>query len=258
MHLPPFLLGLVQDHAMTCDTLLEICSFLQYRRSEIGRRFFFFFFFFFFYCRSHNESGPNPLPPKWKFFRLSAMCELLRWPLRGKTNPPNLERSKSAEIQYSFESSKIHRYTDLVMFIKNITHELSWSISLAGEVSLLVLTLFLRLNLHPISGVVVGRRLCLCARLSCVLSISSRQPSLSPEQSEKFLDLGTRTWRGDDVWLQWFLHAVSRNFDVGKSWSYIWLNAGLTTKVRVVARPIFFLLRHLSKFSSFKKKKSIV
>ena len=39
------------------------------------------FFFFFFYCRSHNESGPNPLPPIWKFFRLSAVCELLRWPL---------------------------------------------------------------------------------------------------------------------------------------------------------------------------------
>ena len=29
------------------------------------------------------------------------------------------------------------------------------------------------------------------------------------------------------------LHAVSRDFDMGKSWSYIWLNAGLTTKVRV-------------------------
>ena len=29
------------------------------------------------------------------------------------------------------------------------------------------------------------------------------------------------------------LHAVSRDFDLSKSWSYIWLNAGLTTKVRV-------------------------
>ena len=29
------------------------------------------------------------------------------------------------------------------------------------------------------------------------------------------------------------LHAVSRDFDLGESWSYIWLNAGLTTKVRV-------------------------
>ena len=36
----------------------------------------------FFCCRSHNESGPNPLPPIWKFFRLSAMCEILRWPLK--------------------------------------------------------------------------------------------------------------------------------------------------------------------------------
>ena len=36
----------------------------------------------FFCCRSHNEPGPNPLPPIWKFFRLSAMCEILRWPLR--------------------------------------------------------------------------------------------------------------------------------------------------------------------------------
>ena len=40
-----------------------------------------FFFFFFFCCRSHNELGPNPLPPIWKFFRLSATCEILRWPL---------------------------------------------------------------------------------------------------------------------------------------------------------------------------------
>ena len=39
------------------------------------------FFFFFFCCRSHNESGPIPLPAIWKFFRLSAMCEILRWPL---------------------------------------------------------------------------------------------------------------------------------------------------------------------------------
>ena len=29
MHLPPFLLGLVWDRTMTCDTLLEICSYLQ-------------------------------------------------------------------------------------------------------------------------------------------------------------------------------------------------------------------------------------
>ena len=52
-----------------------------------GRALFFLFLFLFFYCRSHNESGPNPLPPIWKFFRLSAMCELLRWPLRpGQRN----------------------------------------------------------------------------------------------------------------------------------------------------------------------------
>ena len=37
-------------------------------------------FFFFFCCRLHNKSGPNP-SPIWKFFRLSAMCEILRWPL---------------------------------------------------------------------------------------------------------------------------------------------------------------------------------
>ena len=43
-----------------------------------------FLFFFFFHCRSHNESGSNPLPPIWKFFRLSAMCEILRWPLTLK------------------------------------------------------------------------------------------------------------------------------------------------------------------------------
>ena len=36
----------------------------------------------FFYRRSHNELGSNPLPPIWKFFRLSAMCEILRWPLK--------------------------------------------------------------------------------------------------------------------------------------------------------------------------------
>ena len=53
------------------------------------------------------------------------------------------------------------------------------------------------------------------------------------EQSEKFQDLGTLTWRGADLWVQWCLHAILRDFEVGKSWSYIWLNAGLTTKVRV-------------------------
>ena len=53
------------------------------------------------------------------------------------------------------------------------------------------------------------------------------------QQSEKFLNLGTLTWRGADIWVRWFLYAVSRDFEVGKSWSYIWLSAGLTTKVRV-------------------------
>ena len=42
--------------------------------------FFLFGLTSFFYCRSHNESGSNPLPPIWKFFRLFAMCEILRWP----------------------------------------------------------------------------------------------------------------------------------------------------------------------------------
>ena len=54
------------------------------------------------------------------------------------------------------------------------------------------------------------------------------------QQPEKFLDQGTLTWQGANVWVQWFLHAVSRDFDLGKSWSYIWLNAGSTTKVRVL------------------------
>ena len=56
------------------------------------------------------------------------------------------------------------------------------------------------------------------------------------QQSEKFPDPGTLTWRGADLvdlWVQWCLHAISRDFEVGKSWSYIWLNAGLATKVRV-------------------------
>ena len=53
------------------------------------------------------------------------------------------------------------------------------------------------------------------------------------DQSEKFLDLGTLTWGGADLWVQWCLHAISRDFEVGKSWSYVWLNAGLTAKVRV-------------------------
>ena len=38
------------------------------------------FFSFFFYRRLHNETGSNPLPI-WKFFRLSATCEILWWPL---------------------------------------------------------------------------------------------------------------------------------------------------------------------------------
>ena len=78
--------------AFFCLDLFEIAQWLATlywrfalickRRSAIGRRSrFFFSFFFFLYCRSHKESGPNPLPPIWKFFRLSALCELLRWPL---------------------------------------------------------------------------------------------------------------------------------------------------------------------------------
>ena len=81
MHLQPFLLGLVWDRAMTCDTLIYWRFALN--ASTAARAIALFFLFFFCcYCRSHNESGPNPLPPIWKFFRLSAMCELLKWPLR--------------------------------------------------------------------------------------------------------------------------------------------------------------------------------
>ena len=72
-------------------------------------------------------------------------------------------------------------------------------------------------------------------------------------QSEKFLDLGTRTWTGRRRMSALVLHAVSRDFYMGKSWSYIWLNAGLTTQSAGAARLIFFLLRHLSKFSEGRK-----
>ena len=75
------LLGLDRDRVMTtCSDSFSslLLSESAAARSVDSRAFFFFFFF---YCRSHNESGPNPLPPIWKFFRLSAMCELLRWSL---------------------------------------------------------------------------------------------------------------------------------------------------------------------------------
>ena len=104
MHLPPFLLGLVWDRAMTCDTLLEICSYLQAPqrdRSTVALSFFFFF-----YCRSHNESGPNPLPPIWKFFRLSAMCGLLRWPV---TNNLFLEVCFSRRFRIFVELMGFHK-----------------------------------------------------------------------------------------------------------------------------------------------------
>ena len=74
------------------------------------------------------------------------------------------------------------------------------------------------------------------------------QPTEIVYQSEKFLDLGTLTWRGADVWVQWFLHAVLRDFEVGKSWSY----SGLDNQSAGVARWILFLMRHLSKFPLFK------
>ena len=84
---PAFLLRVVRARAMTCDTFFKwrfalICD----RSSAMGRwsRMFFLFFVFIFYCRSHNESGPlEPLPPSptWKFFRLSVLCKLLRWPV---------------------------------------------------------------------------------------------------------------------------------------------------------------------------------
>ena len=71
------------------------------------------------------------------------------------------------------------------------------------------------------------------------------------EQSEKFQDLGTRTGRDADVWVQLFLHAVSRHFDLVRHLA----QCGLDNQRAGVARRIFFLLRHLSKFPSFKKKK---
>ena len=67
------------DQATTMNRFLEIWL-CEHRRAAHWRSCFFLFFFFF-YCRSHNETGPNPLPPIWKFFRLSATCEILRWPL---------------------------------------------------------------------------------------------------------------------------------------------------------------------------------
>ena len=63
LHLLPFLLGIVRDRAMTWNTFLEICSYLQAPQCDWLTVALFFFFFFFFYCRSHSESGPNPLPP---------------------------------------------------------------------------------------------------------------------------------------------------------------------------------------------------
>ena len=36
---------------------------------------------------------------------------------------------------------------------------------------------------------------------------------IATQQSEKFLDQGTLTWRGADLWVQWCLHAISRDFD---------------------------------------------
>ena len=79
LHRLPFLLGSRSRNDLQHfigDLLLSASAAV---RLVDGRAFCLFFFFF--YCRSHNESGPNPLPPIWKFFRLSAMCELLRWPL---------------------------------------------------------------------------------------------------------------------------------------------------------------------------------
>ena len=76
-----------------------------------------------------------------------------------------------------------------------------------------------------------------------------QHPSTCTDQSEKFLDLGTRTWRGADVWVQLFLHAVSRNFDLVIHLA----QCGLDNQSAGLARRICFLLRHLSKFPSFKK-----
>ena len=69
-----------------------------------------------------------------------------------------------------------------------------------------------------------------------------RSPILSPLNplSEKLLDLGTFTWRAPTYERSGFLHVVSRDFEVGKSWSYVWLNAGLTTKVWVSHDDFYF------------------
>ena len=83
MHLPPFFAWICSrsrnDLRHFYWRFLFICKRCSW--SVDGRTCFFFFFFFFFYWRSHNESGPNTLTPIWKFFRLSAMCKLFRWPL---------------------------------------------------------------------------------------------------------------------------------------------------------------------------------
>ena len=86
---------------------------------------------------------------------------------------------------------------------------------------------------------------------SDVTFFSLNPQGLFTHQSEKFLDLlvGTRTWRGADVWVQWFLHAVLRNFDLVIHLA----QCGLDNQSAGVARRIFFLLRHLSKFPLFKK-----
>ena len=67
MHLPPFLLGLVQDHAMTCecdtgDLLYSAISpQLQRDRSTLV-----FFFFFFFFLSIAQRIGSKPPPSHMK------------------------------------------------------------------------------------------------------------------------------------------------------------------------------------------------
>ena len=78
------------------------------------------------------------------------------------------------------------------------------------------------------------------------------QKKRSIEQSEKFPNLGTLTWRGADVWVQWsfachFEELWSGSVRVGHTFGSMraWQpSAG-------AVRGTFFLLRHLSKFPSF-------
>ena len=96
----------------------------------------------------------------------------------------------------------------------------------------------------------LGYSACAIGTELCWPSITTSICSL--QQAEKFLHPATLTWQGADVWMdpELFFACHFEESKVSNSWSYIWVDASLTDKVRM--RGVLSLQRHFSRISTSK------